>query len=500
MSRPLALVVVLALALVSCGDGSLGGSWITTGLGTTTSSTTPSPDTTTPGTTVPPQTSTSTTGPTTTIPAGFGVGDPYFPGLGNPGYDVAHYTISIEVDESLHEFVTASTVIEAVATADLAAFSIDFAGMTIDSVSVDDDPAVFERVGDEVVITPVAPVPAGEGFTVLVEYHGTPTTSTVDSLGFEAGWITVGNTAYAFAEPNAAHTWFPGNDHPSDKATFTIVAAVPSHLGFTAVANGELVDETRGETTTTFTWEMHDAMATYLAVLAIGPYTRYEQTGPDGVELRDYVPSSYDEAPASFGRVGEMLTLFSGWFGPYPFDEYGHVIVYAFPGAMETQTMTLMGADAVGDEVVAHELAHQWFGDSVTPATWRDIWLNEGFATFAEFLWLEEAYGASVADSYAASLHGALQTMMLRPISDPGVAELFGTGVYWRGGLTLYALRSEVGDEVMRSILTTYHERFRYGNAATADFIAVAEELSGRDLGDFFSAWLDEQTLPPLPG
>jgi aminopeptidase N len=268
----------------------------------------------------------------------------------------------------------------------------------------------------------------------------------------------------------------------------------------TAVSNGTLVSEASDATFTTFTWEMDDPMATYLATLAIGPYTRSEAAGPDGVQLRDYVPASYLSPPAAFGRVGEMLALFTDWFGEYPFDAYGHVIVANFPGAMETQTMTMMGADAVSEDVVAHELAHQWFGDSVTPATWRDIWLNEGFATFAEFLWLEQAHGSAVMESYARSLHTALQGQTLRPIADPGVAELFGTGVYWRGGLTLYALRAEVGDDLMKSILTTYAARFRYGNAATADFIAVAEEVSGRDLGDFFSAWLDQTALPPFPG
>jgi aminopeptidase N len=453
--------------------------------------------TTTPGSTSAPSTPT-TTAPTT-VPGASGVGDPYFPGLGNPGYDVEHYTISIEVDDTLRQFPAASTSIDAIAVDRLTEFSFDFAGMTIDSVFLDGAAVSFERMGEEVLITPAVAIPAGEGFTVVVEYHGTPLRTTIPSLGFEAGWITVGATAYAFAEPNAAHTWFPGSDHPSDKATFTIAAAVPTHLGFTAVSNGTLVDETADGANTTFTWEMDDPMATYLATLAIGPYTRYESMGPDDIELRDYVPSTYEDAPAAFGRVGEMLVLFTEWFGAYPFDEYGHVIVAAFPGAMETQTMTMMGADAVDDGVVAHELAHQWFGDSVTPATWRDIWLNEGFATFAEFLWVEEAYGADAAASYVNSLYSGLQGQLLAPISDPGIAELFGTGVYWRGGLTLAALRAEVGDETMKSILTTYHARFRHGNAATADFVAVAEEVSGRDLGDFFAAWLDEQALPPLP-
>jgi aminopeptidase N len=317
----------------------------------------------------------------------------------------------------------------------------------------------------------------------------------VESIGVNAGWTVVDGNAYVFAEPDGARTWFPGSDHPSDKATFTIVATVPA--GLTAVANGELVETTPHGATTTFQWEMDQPMATYLAVLAVGQYERHEQPGPEGIELRDYVLAG-TPVPDAFGEVAEMLELFESWFGPYPFTEYGHVVVPAFPAAMETQTMTLIGAGFDSEEVIAHELAHQWFGDSVTPATWRDIWLNEGFATFGEFLWLEHAYGPGAMEQYAATLH-VMVGGTGSPISDPGVAELFGTGVYWRGGLTLHALRRTVGDDTMRAILTTWHDRYRYGNATTADFIAVAEEVSERDLGDLFTAWLGGGELPPLP-
>jgi len=398
--------------------------------------------TTTP-TTDPGTTTITTPGTSTTTTTGTVLPDPYFPDLGNPGFDVDHYGISITLDETLATFGTATTVIEATATSALTTFSLDLLGLTIDRLRVDDTAAAFERRGGEVIVTPATPLPAGEAFVVVVDYHGAPTTVGIESLGINAGWTVLDGTAYVFAEPDAAHTWFPGSDHPSDKATFTITATVPA--GLTAVANGELVGTTAGA-----------------------------------------------------ARVPEMLELFASWFGPYPFSEYGHVVVPGFPAAMETQTMTMMGAGFDAEEVVAHELAHQWFGDSVTPATWQHIWLNEGFATFGEFLWLEEAYGPAVMEGYAEGLYA----MVAGPgsaISDPGLAELFGAGVYWRGGLTLYALRREVGDTTMRAILTTWHDRYRYGNATTTDFIAVAEEVSERDLGTFFAAWLGGGDLPALP-
>lgn len=436
----------------------------------------------------------ATTAPvTTTRPSGSsgtGLGDPYFPELGSPGVDVSHYTIDLVLDDTLARFVTATTTIEAVATTDLTTIALDFVGMEVDGVTVDGNVAVAERSASKLTITPPAPIPSGEDFTIGVTYHGTPSSVLVDSIGIRAGWTVVGDVAYVFAEPDGARTWFPGSDHPSDKATFTIRATVPA--GLTAVSNGDLVDTSSSTAGDTFVWEMDDPMATYLATLAVGRYTRHEAAGPDGVELRDYVLDAY---PAAFTHTGEMLALFSDWFGPYPFSAYGHVIVPGFPAAMETQTMSMMGAGLIDTAVVAHELAHQWFGDSVTPATWQDIWLNEGFATFGEILWMEAEMGAAPARAYARSLHG----IGLEAIADPGISGLFGAAVYWRGGLTLYALRAEVGDDTMRAILTTYHDRFRHGNASTADFIAVAEEVSGRDLADFFRSWLEDAAMPPFP-
>jgi aminopeptidase N len=175
------------------------------------------------------------------------------------------------------------------------------------------------------------------------------------------------------------------------------------------------------------------------------------------------------------------------------------VVVSGFGAALENQTMTVMDRRSMSDVVVVHELAHQWFGNSVSLATWQDIWLNEGFATFAEFIWIEHELGQDAMENEITSRHEILSSREHRPIADPGVADLFGLAVYWRGGLTLHALRVEVGDDIMRQILMTYASRFGGGHASTADFIALAEEVAGRDLGDLFDAWLFQTELPPLP-
>ncbi|HEX5630844.1 MAG TPA: M1 family metallopeptidase [Acidimicrobiia bacterium] len=484
----LRLVPWLVLVVSACGDGA---SPITTTLAPPSTTATTSGGGTT-VTTAPPTTTT-----TISVVGISGVGDPYYPDLGNPGYDVEHYSIEIEIDADLEAFVAATATIEAAATSALPEFHLDFLGLTVDGVTIDGAAAGFERVDGELVVTPQTPIPAGEDFVVAVTYHGAPQRVRVDSIGVDAGWTVVDGIAYVFAEPDGARTWFPGSDHPSDKATFTIVANVPR--GLTAVANGELVSSASDADDSIFRWEMDQPMATYLAVLVVGDYELVDWESHGDIARRDFVPAG-SSVPASFAEIPDMIDLFAEWFGPYPFTEYGHVVVPGFPAAMETQTMTLMGAGFDAEEVVAHELAHQWYGDSVTPSTWQGIWLNEGFATFGEFLWLEHRYGVDVMEAYAGSLHASLRFIASRPIVDPGVAELFGPAVYWRGGLTLLALRREVGDDAMKAILNAYHDRHRYGNAATADFIAVAEEVAGRDLDALFEAWLSGGELPPFPG
>jgi aminopeptidase N len=159
-----------------------------------------------------------------------------------------------------------------------------------------------------------------------------------------------------------------------------------------------------------------------------------------------------------------------------------------------------MGSRALFDEVTVHELAHQWFGDAVSPANWQHIWLNEGFATFSEFLWTEHLRGTEAMNSEIASLHSNLSSIGHFAISDPQESQLFGPAVYWRGGMTLHALRVALGDdEVMKSIFQTYFTRYADGNATTQDFIDVVHEVSGQDFTDLWDAWLFSTQLPDLP-
>ncbi len=438
-----------------------------------------------------------------------GLGDPYYPNLGNGGYDVQRYTIELEVDANLSA-VSAVTAIEAVATEDLSVFNLDFIGFTIEAIAVDGAPARFLRAGPELRITPARPLRAGAPFTVAVRYAGVPN-SDLTGRAFAAGWTRYDAGVYVASQPAGAARWFPANDHPRDKAAYTFRITVPQP--YVVAANGLLQAVVEQGEQITYIWQTDYPMASYLATVNIAEFALVTEEGPNGLPIRSYFPVRLAEkAPPVFERTAEMIAFFSELFGPYPFEAYG-VVVADTPlfFALETQTLSLFGAEIVpgalpeiagrwasAETVVAHELAHQWFGNSVTPDTWQDIWLNEGFATYAAALWTGHAHGADAFEQTMRGYYRAVQGRGFTP-GDPGPQQLFGQGVYLQGAWTLHALRLRLGDDLFFEILRAYYDRFQHANASTADFIAVAEELSGADLTNFFDAWLYAGDALPVP-
>jgi aminopeptidase N len=484
--RSAAILLAAAMPLAGCGCRSAA----------ETTGTPPPPTTTSPSTTPPAGPPSEPAGD----PAPVGLGDPYFPDLGNPGIDVDHYVIELAVDPASN-LIAGTATLEATATTTAASFTLDLLGLEVAAVTVDGRPAPFGR--DAAKLRVDAGLVAGEEFTAAITYSGMPVPYVPDAMDFPMGWLAGEGITFVVAEPAGARTWFPCNDHPSDKATFTFRITVPR--GTTAVANGMLTGSDDTGPGTLFVWEMDHPMATYLATVVTGRLERIEHPYGDGeIVLRDYLPPDLPEGvPEPFLATGEMIDHFETLFGPYPFDGYGHVLVPGLPAALETQTITVFGdewlASPMAEFVVAHELAHQWFGDHVTPATWQDVWLNEGFATYAELLWIEHLYGATAMQAEAGDRYDDLAEVEHAPAGDPGVARLFGISVYQRGALTLHALRAAVGDETFFEILRSWIREYGGGVAGTDDFIALAERVSGADLGILFRDWLFMEELPPFP-
>ena len=437
-----------------------------------------------------------------------GLGDSLFPGFGNGGYDVTHYTLDITVNDVSTSDLTARTTIEAKATQTLSSFNLDFVGFEISDISIDDIAAEFERDGQELTITPSTPLEENQSFTVTIEYSGSPDRFVSKSIPFPTGWVRFEGGSYVLSEPDGAASFFPTNDHPLDKASYTFRVTVPEP--FEVAANGVLIETVDNGDTNTFLFEARDPMASYLTTINIDEFDIETMESETGTPIRNYYATGLPEGMRKpFARQGEMIDYFGELFGPYPFEIYGSLVLDAqFGAALETQTLSVYGRDMVSENyvegtelVVAHELAHQWFGDSVSVADWRDIWLNEGFATYAEGLWVEHRDGREALDAWIKSRYLTLVGMRegVTPPGKPTARSLFNGGVYYWGGITLHALRLEVGDDVFFEILRTYQERYKGSNATTDDFIAVAEEVSGNDLQTFFDNWLYSEKIQPIP-
>jgi aminopeptidase N len=436
-----------------------------------------------------------------------GIGDPYFPLAGNGGYDVTGYDIQIRYDPATGR-LEGNTTITARATESLSRFNLDVR-LAASAVTVDDRPAAIRQDSGELQVTPAAPVRAGQPMVVQVDYAGVPSEI---PYGADEPWMRTADGAIALGEPDSAAWWYPSNDHPSDKATVAVTVTVPA--GVEAISNGALLGgpEPAGPGWEKWRWKAGTPMTTYLAFVAIGQYDLVRRDTEFGPYLAAYAvgldPQVADAARASVERTPEITRFLAGIFGPYPFSNLGGVVPNAptMGFALENQTRPVYGPVFWGGgepdvAVVVHELAHQWFGDSVSVSRWSDIWLNEGFATYAEWLYTERTGGRSAqqtaAQTYA--LFPADSEYWLTPPGNPGAANVLTGAVYSRGAMALQALRGTVGDEDFFTALRTWTTERRGSNGTVADFLAVVERVSGEDVDDVAEAWLFSPTRPPAP-
>lgn len=435
-------------------------------------------------------------------PGAESIGDPLTPMAGNGGYDVKRYDLALDVDVDGGTIREATALIEAVATQPLSRFNLDLRGLTVDTVRVDGEPATWDRDGAELIVTPAGSIAEGAPFTVEVAYHGDPALAEVADR-YERGWLTADDTVYVAGEPGGAENWFPANGHPEDAAAFTLRITVPT--GTEVVASGDLLEHTSDDGRDTFVWVNDDEIPTYLATFAAGGFdVRTWDEDVDGGMVRvtyAFPPDATERERSAVANTGEMLRYFSGLFGPFPSDRIGGVVVDGFGAALETEEMVVYGRSALEERTVAHEIAHHWFGNSVRLRRWRDIWLNEGIARYAEALWAEHEGGPEARDRVLESLASALEgasadTNRSFAIGNPDADELFDGSIYNRGALALHALRVELGDEVFFRLLKEWHARNAGRAVTTREFVSLAEEVSGRDLEAFFNRWLFEAALP----
>jgi aminopeptidase N len=433
-----------------------------------------------------------------------GIGDPYYPQMGNGGYDVQNYTIRLDVDP-LANTLKGSTTIVANTNERLRSFHLDFHVLTVDSVLVDNIPAEFSREADELTVTPSKPLERNRSLTVAINYHGTPELMSFEAFPVEMGWSHAQDgTINVWGEPNAASTWFPNNNHPRDKASYRFEITVPKP--WIVAASGSLKETRDDGDKTLFIWEMEQPMASYLASINIDQYDLFTQTGPNGMTIRSYFPPDYPESlRISFNILPDAIDFFDDLFGPYPFNEYGVVIsddtvpCNVVDTALEVQSLSVHCPSEImaSERVIIHELGHQWFGDSISLENWKDIWLKEGLAIYSEWLWESKNDPAVLAR--IAQMHRSGFFDSPASVGEPPLDGLYSDESYRGGALVCEALRLQIGHEAFIKLLKTYAERYRYGVAGTDEFISLAEEVSGQDLKAFFDQWLFGEQMPNLP-
>ena len=439
-----------------------------------------------------------------------GAGDPFFPLAGNGGYDARHYSLDLSYDQA-GNMLAGRVAMAARATENLRRFNVDLRDFyDVTKVTVGGHAASFTHEGQELSIDPRPKLKKGQPFVLVVEYTGQPE-PIVDPDESIEGWIPTDDGAFVVNEPQGSPGWFPVNDTLRDKATYDFTVTVPA--GHTVMANGVLQGKQDNGDTTTWRWLEEDPMASYLATATNGPFeTRfgrlqnglpeYNAVDPD-TRVNRTSPPNPALAWDRLAPQGEIVDFFSDLYGRYPFTSVGGIIDWAPDVGYALESQTKPNYHRIpGASTVVHEIAHQWFGDAVTIAVWPDIWLNEGFATFSEWIYAERHGGATAQEQFdelyaIPESDPAFEDLWFpAPAALPGPAELFHTPVYDRGAMTLQALRVKIGDETFFRLLRDWYRIGSRDNVRTADFIALAERVSGQQLDSFFDVWLYQEGRP----
>ncbi|MFG1689023.1 M1 family metallopeptidase [Nonomuraea sp. NPDC049269] len=417
----------------------------------------------------------------------------YFPSHGDLRYGVAQYDLTLKYRVSTN-WLDGTALLSVVAHEPLDGLDLDFGQFRVAGVTVDGVSARYTHRDGKLRVALPWTLHVGATAAVEVRYTGSP--RPVRSVWGGLGWEELTDGALVASQPIGAPSWFPCNDQPGDKAPYRITVTTASP--YQVIANGLLVHKYRSAGTTTWVYEQPEPMASYLASVQIG---RYQFSDVGGTRLA-HPPRLGTRVRHDFGRQDQMMALFVDRFGPYPFAA-GTVVVADddLDIPIEAQGMAIFGRNHVDgrrghERLVAHELAHQWFGNSLTVASWQDIWLHEGFATYAEWLW-SQASGGPTADELAGRWRRRLEILPQDfVLGDPSPALLFDDRVYKRGALTLHAIRRKLGDQAFFLILRAWTDTHRHGNVTTDAFIAHVGRYADPSVVPLLCSWLYDKPLP----
>ena len=421
-----------------------------------------------------------------------------------------HYLVNIKLDSQLSQIESATTRIDIRALKRLSIVDLDFGDLTIDSISVDTRSVPFTHKNERLVINLPQPVNAGANISISVSYHGKPKDGLIISPDKDGKAAVVGDNW-----PNRVHHWIPTFDHPSAKAsvTFNITASANNLV----VANGSLDHvETNADGNRTWTYTEEAPIPPYCMIIGVGQFNRAELENSSRTPLSYYVPGSDAlAAPKGFAPANPILQFLSETVGPYPYEKLALIVGNTRFGGMENSGAIVFMASLLTPKdplkaeslfatqnVVAHEIAHQWFGDSVTESTWADLWLSEGFATYFAGLFIQRSQGETAFQTYlkgAADAVFAYEKQSNAPVFDRDTEDLFkllNPSNYQKGAWILHMLRSQLGDENFFNGIRNYYEAHKNGNATSEDLKAALEKASGKDLDRFFKRWIYESGHP----
>jgi len=425
--------------------------------------------------------------------------DSLYPEVGDPGVDALHYDLSLGWSPNT-DTLDATEVVTFRSTETDDDFQLDFSKvLEIERLSLDDQEVAFDQEGKDLIVT--TPVEKDQRYELTIEYSGTPEPvdvpvqrSDFSQTGFT---VTDEHEVWTMQEPWGAYSWYAVNDHPSDKALYDFTLSVPSP--WMGIANGDLTSTEEEDGTVTTQWHLAEPAASYLATLAFGDYDLTELTGPRDIPIRIFTPSDSPETAAGPSTAPEAMEWLEQYLGPYPFDTFGILVVDSRSG-METQTMVTLGNSdyTLSEPVVVHELVHQWYGDTVTPDDWRDVWMNEGMAMYLQGMWEAERAGITVdkqMDQWAEFEDDERE--FAGPPADYDLDKWGSGNIYFSPALMWHELRQRIGDEAFFDVVRAWPEAQENRSSNRETLYRFFEQRTGEELSAFFDAWLLGRQTPP---